>query len=124
MSRVNFGRILSIFAYNVVIPRDKILLYIGFLLYLLRRVSCCYQVIPLLPDVTRCDQPCFALHFLELLYITDLEKTTSNDGWTDINPIDFYDNDDGPTLRSIQLGLIKINLTNPEQAIPGLRTSP
>ena len=60
----------------------------------------------------------------ELLYITDLEKTTSNDGWTDINPIDFYDNDDGAELRSIQLGLIKINLTNPEQAIPGLRTSP
>ena len=59
-----------------------------------------------------------------MLYITDLEKTTGNDGWTDINPIDFYDNDDGPELRSIQMGLIKINLTNPEQAIPGLRTSP
>lgn len=64
------------------------------------------------------------IYVSELLYITDLEKTTSNDGWVDINPIDFYDNDDGDELRSIQMGLIKINLTNPEQAIPGLRTSP
>ena len=70
---------------------------------------------------------CFKMKIIlisELLYITDLEKTTSNDGWVDINPIDFYDNDDGDELRSIQMGLIKINLTNPEQAIPGLRTSP
>ena len=59
-----------------------------------------------------------------MLFIRDLEKSTANDGWTDINPADFYDHDDGPELRECELGLIMINVTNPSSAIPGLRDSP
>ena len=49
----------------------------------------------------------------ELLYIDEIEHSTTNDGVIEINPEQFRDRDNGPELRALQMGFIKINLTNP-----------
>ena len=51
----------------------------------------------------------------ELLYIDVLEESEPNDGEVMIIPRDFGDRDNGPDIRSCEMGLIKINITNPVQ---------
>ncbi len=52
-----------------------------------------------------------------------METNEPNDGEVLISPQDFMDRNNGDELRDCQLGLIKINLTNPTQEV-GMTSSP
>lgn len=59
----------------------------------------------------------------ELLYIDTLEEGEANDGMIQISPKDYDDRDNGYQMREMVMGMIMINLTNP-QAEVGMDTSP
>lgn len=53
----------------------------------------------------------------QLLYIDDLKTNQPNDGQLLLTPREYGARDNGDELRSCEMGLIKINLTNPEQEV-------
>ena len=59
----------------------------------------------------------------ELLWIDDLEKSVQNKGMLTISPKDYHDRDNGQEMRAFDMGMIKINLTNPIQEV-GMTNSP
>ncbi len=54
---------------------------------------------------------------VELTFLYEIRSGETNDGFFDFNPSQFDDLDLGPDLRDFQMGMIQINLTNPEQEV-------
>ena len=58
----------------------------------------------------------------ELTYIDVLEKAQPNTGMLSISPKDYYDRDNGD-LRQYQMGMIMVNMSDPQSEI-GMDASP